>query len=129
MEQKEYLEVSAKLHEMTPSLIDEGVAILQKDPQLRERYGSGIREIVQQGVTTLRDVLLGAVQFDYPQLLGNELIWLEKLLESRQLNPQTLRAHLDHFRDRLSRDLPPAYSGKVLAVFDQAVSQIKELQP
>lgn len=128
MEQKDYNEVSAKLHAMTSSLVDDGVALFEKDPELVARYGNGVRELAQQGVTTLRDVLLGALQFNHPQLLGGELRWLEKLLEARHVKPQTLRNHLHHFRERLIQDLPPEHSTQVLVVFDQALSQVKELQ-
>ncbi len=125
MERKEYEAVRAKLNQMTPSLVNEVVALYQQDPLLVERFGNGLTELAQQGVTSLRDVLLGALKFDRPQLLGSQLKWLEQLLASRQISPVTIQNFLEHFRTHLSRDLPSDAVAEVLRVFDQAVAQIK----
>jgi len=121
MKQAKLDEITAKLHKMTPSLVNDALTVFQQDPYLVARYGKGLREVAQQGVSSLRDVLLGALQFDHPQLLGSELKWLERLLEARQINPQTLQTHLHHFRARLDQDLPPEDAKVLLIVFDQAV--------
>lgn len=110
---------------MTPSLVHETVILYQQDPELVKLFGSGLYELAQQGIISLREVLLGALQFEHPRLLGTELRWLQRLLEAREVNSETLYKSLAHIRERLAQDLPAHYSAKVVETFDRAVSQLE----
>lgn len=128
MEQKDYAEVRARLHAITPVLIDQTVELFKSDALLQARYGKNLREVAQQGVVSLRDVLLGALQFDHPRILAGELRWLERLLEARQIDIQTMRTNLALFRATLFKELSPEHSRPVLALFDQATEQFKQTE-
>jgi hypothetical protein len=127
MEREQYNLVKTKIEEMTPSLVEGAVEVFETDPELVARFGSNIREVAQQGIVTLINVLLGSLQLDYPQLLEGEIKWVEHLLQSRQINPQTMYNNLARFRTNLSIGLPTEYSAEVLKLYDEAIGKVKGL--
>ncbi len=128
MDQKRHAVVKAKLLEMTPSLVAEVLAIFEADNDLVMRFGNRLPDIVEQEVIRLRDILLGAILLNFPQLLGREINWLTEVAEARNFNLQTVQKHLEHYRFRLSRDLPPEYAEAVVTLFDQAVGAAPKLK-
>jgi hypothetical protein len=127
MEREQYDRVKAKIEEITPSLVNGAIEVFEKDPELVARFGSNLREVAEQGIVTLINVLLGSLQLGYPQLLEGEIKWLEHLLQSRQINLQTMYKNLECFRNNLSVNLPPEYSAEVLRLYDAAMSKVKGL--
>ncbi|MEI6043248.1 MAG: hypothetical protein WCS37_02535 [Chloroflexota bacterium] len=127
-EQKRYDEIKAKLFEMTPSLVEDVLAIFRQDQDLVTRFGNDLPRITEQEVSRLRDILLGAIMLNYPQLLGREVKWLLTVATARNFNLETVRSHLRHYRVRLSKDLAPEQSALVLNLFDQALDA-EILQP
>ena len=126
MDQKRYKAVVAKLNELTPALVQEVTQIFQADPDLVGRYGDKLPDLAKQEVLRLRELLLGAVQLDYPAALGRQLQWLVPVALSRNYNLQTVQKHLQLWRLRLCNDLPPEYGPEVLRIFDEAVQQMQE---
>ncbi|MEI6043249.1 MAG: hypothetical protein WCS37_02540 [Chloroflexota bacterium] len=124
MEKEQFNEVKARLQKMTPLLINGAVEVFENDPELVARFGISLREVAKQSVITLRDVLLGSLQLDHPQLLVGELKWLEHLLQSRQINPQTMHQNFQRFRTNLSMGLSPEDAAVVLSLYDQAVEKL-----
>jgi phosphoglucomutase len=128
VDQKRHAVIKAKLLEMTPSLVAEVLEIFEADNDLVMRFGNRLPNIVEQEVIRLRDILLGAILLDFPPLLGHEINWLTEVAEARDFNLQTVQKHLEHYRFRLSRDLPPEYADAVVALFDQAIRAAPKLK-
>jgi hypothetical protein len=124
MEKKQYDEIKVKLFEMTPSLVEETLRIFQEDPDLVQRFEKDLARITEQEVTRLRDIMLGALMLNYPQLLGHEVKWLIEVATVRNFNLETVRIHLKHYRTRLSQDLPSPLATIVLELFDEALGSI-----
>jgi len=113
---------------MTPLLIEGFAQLYRQDPALVIYLGDHLKARVEEGIVNLRDILLGTLQFDYPPVLSNDLKWLQGLLEARHVNPQLLPSYLNLFRTYLTNELPPEYVAEVLAVFDQAVAPVLQVE-
>ena len=110
---------------LTPRMIDATLSQLRDDAALTARYSAGeLREIAQQGVTSFRDVLLGALQFDHPRILGSELDWISRLMEGRGIDQATLRTFFGTMRDVMRDGLEPADFSAVDDVLSHAIAYI-----
>ncbi len=108
-----------RLHQLTPLLVEDLLTSFQAEPALVKRYGPTLRTMAEQGVVSFRNVLLGALQYDVPNILNRELNWLENLLKSRQIDSHRIPVFLQIFRHRLQTELSSAESQPVLALLDQ----------
>lgn len=114
-----------KLETLTPNLTSEVLATMESNPKLKERFGARLFEVANQATVAFRDILLGATEFDHPQILSTEMNWLDKLLESRQLDHATTEQFLLIFRRRLEADLPTDQAAPLVKTMDEAMQQLK----
>lgn len=128
MDKVEFENLRLKLEALTPVLTKDVLEMMESHPELKARYGAGLFEVASQGTVAFRDVLLGAVEFRHPRLLANEIIWLDKLLTSRQLNHNNVDQFVTVIRTRLETDLPPAQATVLLSILSNAMQEFKEAQ-
>ncbi|HEX2912643.1 MAG TPA: hypothetical protein VH186_17695 [Chloroflexia bacterium] len=124
VEQNRYKQIEAEIYSLTPLIVKEVEALFEADPDLQHRFGDTLPRLAHQEVTRLRDLLLGAIRYDYPPILGKQYRWLLSVAEVRDFNLKTVREHVRIFRATLVRCLPPGDLESVLKIFDEALGLI-----
>ena len=111
---------------LTPVFTNDFLELMKRDPELTQRYGTGLFEVASQGTVAFRDILLGAVQFQHPGLLTTEMHWLDKLLEARQINSKAIPNFISVFRARIEQDLPSEQAAPLLTTLSEAMQRFNK---
>ena len=126
MDKQQFETLRLSLDALTPTITREVLEEMKHDPELANHFGGNLYEIAAQGTLAFRDVLLGAVEFEHPVLLTNEMNWLEKLLTARKLDPRNIDKFVKVFRSRISSDLSVEQSKPVLDTINQAMQRYEK---
>jgi hypothetical protein len=127
MDENSLNQLARRLNELTPALINDLYTSFQVEPVLLQRYdSSNLRSMAEQGVVSFRDIVIGALQFDAPSVVSNELNWLDRLLHSRQLESDRVQIFLDIFRKRVLGELGSEESAPVLNLLDTTQKHLDE---
>ncbi len=123
MDEQAFEALRLRMMMLTPVFTNDFLELLKRDPELTQRYGTGLFEVASQGTVAFRDVLLGAVQFQHPGFLTSEMQWLDKLLEARQINSEAIPNFISVFRTRIEQDLPTEQAAPLLTTLSEAMQR------
>lgn len=126
MDRAAFVELRLKLEELTPSLTRAVLSDMESVPELKERYGTHLLEIAGHGTKTFCDVLVGATEFQHPQLLVSEMRWLDKLLAARDIPGNRIERFVIIFREHIQNQLTNEQAKPLLSTLNTAMKQFKK---
>lgn len=127
MDKKAQDHLRQRLNELTPALVSDLYTAYLNDPALLERYGSySLRGMAEQNMASFRDIALGALEFNAPNLLTHELSWLQRLFEYRHIDRSRIHIFLEIFRQRIQADLTPEEYRPLIKLLDVSERDLNE---
>ncbi len=127
MNEEQFGYYKQRLEWLVPALIKDLVEAFKEEPTIVNRYKpEELQPMAEQITSSFTNVLLGALQFNTPQLLARELNWVRPLLFHRNIGDDQINNFLEIYCRRVKAELPPAESERLLNFLEEVKALAEE---